>query len=75
MYLLYSLFAVVTCALIYRWTRIRIDRMVHRIETPWLRVSLGVTLKLLALCLTTIIGVCTVLFIVLQAAAKDNRKS
>lgn len=75
MYLLYSLFAVITCALIYRWTRIRIDRMVQHIETPWLRVTLGVTLKLLAFCLTTFIGICTVMFFVLQAAAKDNRKS
>lgn len=75
MYILYCLAAAAICMITYRWAHVKIDWMVKSIQTPWLRISIGGLLKLLAFLTTASVAIISVLFIILQAAANDSRKS
>lgn len=74
MYILYSLLAAFVCMATYRWMHVKIDWLVQGIQATWLRVSIGGLLKLLALLTTVSVAILSILFIVLQASAKDSRK-
>lgn len=73
MYILYSLAAALVCMIIYRTAHRSIDSMVAGIERPWLKRSLGFTLKTLALLTTVSFALLSIFVFAMLASGKNGK--